>query len=560
VQIASTSGTASSNGGMATQAQTEQTDAFFENTLTWDKQFNSNNRLNLLGGTSWQQSKYNSFSASGQGFPDDHFLNGLSSAAIAMPPTNSNGQNSLLSFYIRANYAFKEKYLLTFTGRSDASSKFPKDNRVGYFPSGGAAWRINEEKFLKKATWINELKLRVSAGYTGTQNLGDNMFYTLYTPRSYAGTNALIPTQLGNDHIKWETTLQKDLGLDFAFFNSRLRGTVGYYSKHTTDLLLSTPVASSSGYTTVTNNLADITNKGLEIDLRGDIIRTRNFTWTGALNISANRSKVDKIHKDFSDPSTYTDYGNDFINSIYLNNTIVREGEPLGLIYGYQFDGLIRTQKDLDDYKANSIYAKYGIIPYLGIGDAKYKLVDTGLYKGYFATNVIGHAQPKFFGGFTNTFTYKNISLIGLLTYSYGGDLLYLSDAQNMGLGNRANKGDAILDHYSASNPNSNRPRLLLGQSGATGTSPSSMNVYDASFIKLKSITINYMFPRKLMEKWGMREVNVYASATNLFTITSYPGADPEVSNNPYSIISGYSDAGGYPTTKQFNVGMRIGF
>ncbi|HEY0273469.1 MAG TPA: SusC/RagA family TonB-linked outer membrane protein [Chitinophaga sp.] len=207
--IASPSGVGNSNGGTGSQAQTEDVNAFYENTLTWDKQFSANHRLNLLGGTSWQKYRYNSFSASGQGFPDDKFLNNLSSAALTLPATGTSGQNTLLSFYMRANYSFKEKYLLTFTGRSDASSKFPANNRVGYFPSGGAAWRITEEPFMKPVHWVNELKLRASAGYTGTQNFGDYLYYTLYTPGSYGRTNALMPTQLGNENIKWESTLKK---------------------------------------------------------------------------------------------------------------------------------------------------------------------------------------------------------------------------------------------------------------------------------------------------------------------------------------------------------------
>ncbi|MCK7555652.1 TonB-dependent receptor [Chitinophaga sedimenti] len=143
----------------------------------------------------------------------------------------------------------KERYLFTVTARSDESSKFPKSNRTSYFPSFGLAWRANEEAFLNKVKWLDELKFRVSAGYTGTQNLGNNLFYTLYTPGSYGGTNALIPTQLGNDQIKWETTLQKDAGIDFALFKSRLRGAIGYYDKYTSDLLMAYSVATSSGYT-----------------------------------------------------------------------------------------------------------------------------------------------------------------------------------------------------------------------------------------------------------------------------------------------------------------------
>ena len=546
VMISSPSGT-TTTPGIATQAQTQDVNVFFENTVTWDKQFNRNNRINVLAGTSWQKSRFSSFSASGQGFPDDQYLNNLSSAALSLPPKGSSGQSSLLSFYMRANYALKEKYLFTFTGRSDISSKFPRNNRTGYFPSGGVAWRMSEEKFLRNVSWLDELKLRASAGYTGTQNIGDNLFYTLYSPSAYAGTNALVPTQLGNEDLKWETTLQKDAGLDIALFQSRLRASFGLYEKTTDGVLYTTTVASSSGFNSLISNIAKIRNRGLEFDLRGDFIRHKDFQWTGAINISKNRSKVLSISNDVAAQDN---------GVVEFGNTALQVGQPLGVLYGRKFLGLLKTQKDVDDYKAANLLARYGFYPYLSIGDPFY-LLDPKM-GGYFKDTVIGHAEPKFFGGFTNTFNYKGFSLIGLLTFSYGGDMLYVADIANHDLGNRTNKTARILDHWTPDNPNSEFPRLMFKQSASVYTA--SNNVYDASYIKLKSITLNYDFSQRLMTKLKMRSASIYVSASNLFTITSYPGPDPEVTNDPYSIIGGYSDVGGYPTIKQYNAGLRFGF
>jgi TonB-linked SusC/RagA family outer membrane protein len=547
-QISGSGGYASgSKNGIATQAQSQNVDLFYENTLTWDKQFNENNRINILAGTSWQITRSNSFSASGQGFPDDNYLNNLSSAALTLPSTGISGQNSLLSFYMRANYALYEKYLFTFTGRSDASSKFPEHNRVGYFPSGGVAWRISEEKFLKNVKWISEIKLRASAGYTGTQNIGDNLFYTLYSPVSYAGLNGLAPTQLGNDKIKWESTLQKDAGIDFAFFNSRLSGGIGYYEKSTEGILFPATVARSSGFTGVTANIADIRNRGLELSLRGDFIRGKSFQWSGTFNISGNRSKVLALSNDFSDPSNPKIY-------TYGNN-VLKVGEPLGLLWGYKFDGLLRTQAEVDDYKSKNLYAQFGQYPYMGIGDSRYVLDPATKFN---KSDIIGHAEPKYYGGYTNSLTYKNFSLITLATFSYGGDIYYLADVQNADAGSRTNKGIRILDRWTPENQNTERPRLILGQ--GTNTNGASNNVYDASFIKLKSVTLSYQLSPSLMKKLKMNTASVYVSGTNLLTITNYPGADPEVSNDPYSLIGGYSDAGGYPTARQFSFGLRFGF
>lgn len=542
----------SSNNGIATQAQSQSTDGFFENTLTWDKQFNENNRINILGGTSWQISKRNSFSASGQGFPDDVFLNNISSAALTLPATGVSGQSSLLSFYMRANYALYEKYLFTFTGRSDASSKFPKGNRVGYFPSGGVAWRVSQENFMNKVHWIDELKLRASAGYTGTQNIGDNLFYTLYSPVSYNGLNGMSPSQLGNSGIKWESTLQKDAGIDFQMFKSRITGSFGYYEKSTTGVLFPTNVASSAGFTEVTANIADIRNRGLELTIKVDFMRNRDFQWSGTFNISGNRSKVLALSNEFTDPANPGVYR--------YGNTVLKVGEPLGLLYGGIFEGVMKTQKEVDDYASHNLMSLYGVLNYLGIGDARYTL-DTPIYMGYsdLKYDIIGRAEPKYYGGYTNSITYKNFNLIALFTFSNGGDIYYLADVQNQNTVVRTNKGVRILDRWTPDNPNTDRPRLVLGD-GMYNTVQANNNVYKANYIKLKSVTLNYQFPKIILDRLKIANASIYASATNLFTITKYPGADPEVSNDPYSLIGGYSDTGGYPTVKQFNLGLRVGF
>ncbi len=544
--IASPSGVDPSNGGTGGQAQTEKVNTFFENTLTWDKQFNSNNRINVVGGTSWQKYRFNSFSASGQGFPDDKFLNNLSSAAISLMPTGTYGQNTLLSFYMRANYVLKDRYIFTFTGRSDASSKFPKDNRVGYFPSGGVAWRVSEEKFMSGISWLSDLKLRASAGYTGTQNIDDNLFYTLYSPYSYNRTSALVPTQLGNSDIKWETTLQKDAGLDFALFSSRISGTIGYYEKDTRDLLLTSSVAPSTSYSTVIANIARIRNRGLEIDLRSEIIRHKNFGWIAAFNASSNRSKVLGINGDFTDPNS-----DPATAQYYLGNSIVRNGEPIGLFYGKVFKGIIQTQKQLDDYKAAYLYSIY-FDPYLNIGDPMYELDSTG----FPAQEVIGQSMPKLFGGFTNTFTFKNFSLVTLLSFSFGGKILYERDIDNLYITTYTNKDKRILGRWTPEHTNTDRPRLILGQNGYIYTSSS--QVYDGSYVKLKSVSLSYNLPAATLKKLKMQQAMIFVSGTNLFKITKYPGLDPEVSNNPYSLINGNTDNSTYPQVKQYSAGIRV--
>lgn len=539
-----------STGGLSTQGYTQETDIFYENTLTWEKKFDKNNRLTLLGGTSWQQTKTHTFSASGEGSPEDNLVSGPSSAAVSLPPAQFNDQSALLSFYLRANYAYQEKYLLTITGRSDASSKFPANNRVGYFPSGGLAWQLNQEDFLKNVSWLNELKFRVSAGLTGTQNISNNLFYTFYTPAIYAGNNALVASKLGSDMTKWETTRQKDAGIDFAFFNFRLRGSIGYYDKRSTDLLLELPVPTSTGFSNAVQNYATIDNRGLEIELRGDMIKNKNFQWNTTLNISGNRSKVLKLNQTLSDPLSGPATDNVQANSFYLGNTVLAVGQPVGLIYGTKYIGVLKTM-------AKNTTNPYQSYPYLRLGSPLFQLLESGPYAGNLAHMVIGHAEPKFFGGLTNTFTFKSFSLTTLFNFSYGGDLIYVPRQNDMGLPDQSNHTTGILDHYSPSNPGSNNPGLVLKFSGNLQYI-SSFDVFDASYLKLKSLTFTYHLPQKFTAKLHIHDANLFLGGNNLLIVSKYPGPDPEVSNNPYSLIGGYSDDASYPTSRQYSFGLRM--
>ncbi len=538
-------GVEDSEGGQGTQAETTSTGVFFENTLTYNKVFNENHRVDAVIGTSWEKQKSDYFSASGTGYPDDDYLNNLGSAQVAtsVDGANPSVQNSLLSFYIRANYVLKDRYLFTFTGRSDNSSKFDKKNRVGYFPSGAIAWRMSEESFLKDVTWIDEIKIRASIGKTGTQNISDHMFRTLYSAGAYAGSSALYPTQLGNDDLKWESTLQKDLGLDFSFFNGRLSGTFAYYHKITDDALLSISPAPSTGYSTYTANIAKIKNIGVEFELYADFIRTKDWKWSGAFNISHNSSKVLKLQGDNFSSDTER-------NELNLGTTIYREGESLGLLCGYKAVGLIKTQEQLDDYKERFSYWPY-LFPDLGIGSVELALDDTGFYY----QDVIGNCAPDFYGGFTNTLQYKNWSLLATFTFSYGNELIYQKDVTDMNFDSYANRGVRVLGGSTADNLTS-RPVVLYNSINFL----TNLNVYDASYLKLQSLSLSYTLPDRYVKKLHINNLSIYGTATNLFTLTSYPGPDPAVSDDPYSVAGGGRDVTSYPTVRSYTIGIRFGF
>jgi len=538
-------GAEDSEGGQGSQAQSTTIGAFWENTLTYNKVFNDIHNLNAVIGHAWETEKQDWFSAKGKGYPDDNYLNNLSSASIAAQVQGSSPlyKSSLLSFYGRVNYTLMDRYLFTFTGRSDTSSKFSKEHRTGFFPSGAVAWRISEEPFLRNVKWIDEIKIRASIGKTGTQNIGNWMFLSLYTPDSYAGKSAVYPSQLGNDDIKWESTLQKDLGLDFSFFKGRLSGTLAYYDKTTDDALLSVTPAPSSGFGTVVSNIAKISNKGLELELNADFIRSKDFQWSGSFNISKNKSKVEKLLDEQFSSSTDR-------KALNLGTSLIREGESLGLLVGRVTEGVFKTQAEVDEYKEKCPLWMY-FFQDIGVGATKYALDDTGMYY----EDVIGNCTPDFYGGYTNTLRYKNWGLLAAFTFSVGNDLIYQKDVTDINFNSMSNRGIRVQEASTKDNI-TDRPMLLYNYM----TMLTSENVFDASYLKLQTLSLSYNLDQKLLRSIGLQSLQLYATASNLFTITSYPGPDPAVSDNPYSLSGGGRDISAYPTVRSYTFGVRVGF
>jgi TonB-linked SusC/RagA family outer membrane protein len=558
LQIGSFYGNVSSNGGIGNNANSHFTDWFVENTLGYTKEWKGRHSLNVLAGTSYETQKTSAFQVTATGYPNDNVLNNLSSA---ITPLNTNGddpnkpQSYLVSYYMRANYAYADKYLLTFTGRTDGSSKFGPNNKFGYFPSGALAWRISKENFLKDVSWIEDIKLRGSYGLTGNQNIGNQLYRTLYSPQSYNGNNALIPTQLGNPDVKWETTKQTDVGLDFSLFRNRLQGTFDYYKKQTDGDLFALPIPTSSAYSSLLSNVVGIKNTGVELSLQGDIIRSKDFRWNMSFNVTWNKTIVTKINSD----ADLTQIGN--LTGLEYGNTAIVQGQPLGLITGMKVTGLIRTQKELTDYKSK-LGSFAAIFPYLNIGDPMF-LLDTVTYASrgasypYFST-IIGSGAPKYYGGFSEGFSYKNFDLNLYFLFSQGGHLLWGDNISSLNFVGTSNANAVMLNRYTPSNTNTSQPRLLLSDQLLYN---SNLSLFSSSYLKLRTATFSYRFNKsEWMKRTGVQSASVYVSATNLFTITKYPGNDPETSDDAYSVAGGYFDVSNYPAVRTFSLGLKVGF
>ena len=554
------------SAGVSSEANSRFTDWFLENTLSYNRRINEKHSVNVVIGQSYESTKYSYFTATGAGYPNGSFSD-LSSADTVLAIGGNNPkspQSHLISFYARTNYSYRDKYLFTFTGRADGSSKFGSD-RFDYFPSGALAWRISRESFLNGARWLNDLKLRGSYGLTGNQNIGDQVNHTFYSTAPYAGSAGLIPTVLGNEGIKPEITKEADVGLDISLFSDRLYASFDYYNRQTSNAILSLPVNPSSAYLILSQNAAGIRNRGFELSIGGDIIRTRDFKWAASVNVTWNRSLVTKLaaNVDLSqviNPSGFENVGNDasLAATDFGANTTLVQGKPLGLFTGHFVTGIIKTQAQLDAYSKQLGSAQY--LP-LHLGDPMYRLDPSTAADGYEypQSNVLlGEGAPNYFGGMTQGLSYRHFDLQCFFTFSQGGHLLWAQHGASVEFYDVANAGVSILNRYTPTNTNTQSPRLDFynGLEHATN-----LDVFGSSYFKLRSLTLSYHVDQALwMKRTALQQVRLFISATNIFTITKYPGSDPETSDDAYSIGGGYIDAGNYPAVRTFSFGVKAGF
>ena len=501
----------------------------WENYFTYAKTFNVHD-INVIAGMSYQESKTTGSDVQGKGFPTDNFHN-IANAAEATVFSSWDEGHTYLSYFARANYKLKERYLLSLSGRVDGSSRFGVDNRYGFFPAVSAGWIISEENFmLGIKNILSYLKLRASYGITGNSGIPDYAHLALYTGVNYAGRNALQPAQLQSRELGWENTSQADLGVDFGLFKNRLTGELDLYYKKTTDLLLFRTLPSTSGFTGVWSNIGELENRGLEFALHSDNF-VGDFKWTTDFNIAFNKNKILNI----SGPE---------ITPNGINYVI--EGQPIGVFKTRKFAGA-----DPDN------------------GDALYYVDDTSneTTNNYNIAGdlIVGSPNPDFTGGISNYLGYKGIDLNILLSFVYGNDVFngggrYQSanadwfDNQTTDQMNRwQNPGD-ITDI----------PQARLD--GRNGTSNSSRYISDASYLRVRNINLGYNLPQTLVSKIKLTGVRVYIGVQNLYTFTKYKGWDPEVnytgtgrSTQNTNIIQGY-DFYTAPQARTYTLGVNLSF
>ena len=583
----STSGMGRVDKGRASHGVARTTNLLNENTLTFMKTFNEIHAVNVLGGITFQRTIFDNLTTTTTGLEIESLdEESLKFGANILPPENSYSYYSLMSYLGRINYTLKSRYLFTASFRADGSSKFPKGNKFSYFPSGAFAWKMNEEAFLKNVKEIDQLKLRLSYGRTGNQSINtlaalammSKKYYSFNTAQGTTGSPIInmgvIPGTIGSDKLRWETTDQYNVGVDLSLFNSRVNFTADLYYKYTTDLLITEQLPGISGYQSVVRNIGSVVNKGLELNLGTVNMNTKNFTWTSDLNISFNKNRVKNIGSGDRIPITPTA----IMQGHFLDVFYVREGYPIGAMFGYKTDGLYQCRDFSDFYDANGTFIsdkaqQKAIYDNIKGNNGQFTLregvvsrgnaVEPGYLKlkkqgeGYVITSddkvYLGSNEPKFFGGFTNRFSYKNVELSIFLQFSYGNKLFNTNHAMLRGYNNYNIEQQYYDNMWTIDRQNA--PLHIYSDNIGRQTA-TELQAEDASYLKIKEISFSYRLPKKAMRHLGVKGAKVFVSGINLFTFTKYSWYDPEFSStNP---LTGGLDKYSYPTARTFNAGFSI--
>ncbi|MET3025765.1 TonB-dependent receptor [Flavobacterium sp. UW10123] len=521
-----------------------------ENTLTYNTNFGQDHKFSALGGYTLQYTKGEVVNAGAQTFVNDANTYNALQDGVAVKPYSEAYESVLKSWLARVNYSYKGKYNFTLSGRADGSSRFGSESLWGYFPSAGFSWNITDEEFANNIKGVTEAKLRITAGTTGNQEIGNYLPLASMGSVNYSfgGTlyTGLAPTRLANPDLKWEKTNQYNIGLDLSLLDRKINFVFDVYYKKTKDLLINVPVPLSSGYATVLQNIGGVENKGFEVGLTTENIKTKNFAWNSNIVFSLNRNKVTEIGNGVNQFFPVVPNG----SLLQQQPVIVKVGLPLGTFWGYRTNGIFQTQEEINTQpKINSLANTK-------VGDRKY--VDTngdGVITALDKGN-LGTSQPKFVGSFSNTVSYNDFDLNFSFQGAYGGKIFNALNQQLEISTLGTNAAATLNDRWTPTNPSNEIPRASSSPLGIV----SERYVEDASFLRLKLITLGYTLPKSVSKKLGTKSVKIYVSAENLITWTKYTGYDPEVSSYEQNNLYPGIDFGSYPNSKTFISGLNVTF
>lgn len=519
--------------GLATQGiggtGNRQTDIWQqEYTATYAKDINDHHYIDALVGFTRQTS-----TSTYSNIRTNHYTNeslkqyNLGDGSGTYTPQTGISESTLNSLIARVNYTLLNRYNATATLRADNSSRFSKDYRWGWFPSLGLSWNVDKEGFLANVKSIDYLKVRLSGGIVGNQEIPDYAFTTSYATGSYAGSSSYSKENASNDHLKWETTASYNLGFDLGLLKNRLNIVFDAYYKKTSDLLLVVPVGFASGVTSQLQNVGNVVNKGVELSVNATLLQRRKLQWTVSANAAYNKNEI-------------TDMGT--TNDVILGSDkqqILRRGESLGAFYGLQFAGIVQQGEDV-----SKLPSVNGQIP--KPGDLKFADTDgNGRIDGNDRV-ILGSTQPKIVYGFSSQFSYRGFDVSASFSGSYGNKVYNALERRLEQTGDSYNVLTTVLDSWTPANGSQTLP---LATNARPFSYIDSRYVQNASYLKLRNLTIGYKFKVAGLQS-VVESIRLYATASNLFTITPYKGYDPEVSSG--------TDSGVYPASRTFTFGVNI--
>jgi TonB-linked SusC/RagA family outer membrane protein len=528
----------------ATSSTSQETDRLFESLLTYNKIFNNIHSVNAVAGYTRQSNHFESNYIFATNFPNDN-VHTLNNGQV----TNGNSiesQYSLISYLARVNYAFKDKYLFTASIRADGSSRFGANNRWGTFPSASLGWRISEEDFMKQFGLISDMKLRTSYGFTGNNAIPNYGSIGLLGTTRYVLDNNLVngvySNTISNPDLGWEMTRQFDVGLEFGLLSNRIHLEADYYYRSTKDLLLNVPVPRITGYETQLQNIGKVQNQGVEFSANTRNL-VGNFKWSTNFNISLNRNKVLALGPD-NNP-VYASAPN------VTNGFITEVGQPIANFFGYIFDGVYLTEEQIE---ASAHH------PTTVPGDPIIRDVNGDGIINSDDRTIIGNNQPDFIYGISNNFSYKNFDLGIQILGSQGGEVFSMSSRFTKYFhGARNARADAANRWRSPDQPGDGHYFRANRNFSGLQKEPANYWVQDASFLRIRNVTLGYTLPEGLLDKASVQSSRIYFSIQNLFTFTDYFGFDPEVSTSGSGLTRG-GDYTGYPTARTFTLGVNVVF
>lgn len=554
------------------------------NTISYDIAFKNNTKLNALAAFELNGSRYETNSIIKSNFADETTgIHDISKGVTLESATSGAGPMKRASVLGRINYNIFDRYMVTTSLRADGSDRFGEDNRWGYFPSLALAWRLSEESFMKRMEFLDNLKVRLSYGRTGNSNIPEFQYMARMGNSFYGDELGLVPASMPNPKLKWETTIQYNAGIDLTILKGAIDLSVDVYNKKTTDMLYLAIIPAQSGFKNQWQNLGKIDNKGIEVGINTRNINTKDFTWSSGLTMSANRNKVVDIGNGLDIAPIGA--GAWSLSYIKINDVgRIMKGQPIGVMYGYKMDGIYQMDdfsgwrdktgsKEANDpnipWQERSWILKEGVADCSGIasprpGTFKFKNLDGSEDNKITEDDktIIGKSQPKLYGGISNNFRYKNFELGFFFTYSIGGDVFNSTKFELEGAfpGEYYNITKKFWENrWTPDNPTNKYPAYSdTGYYNSLSAIPNSYYVEDASYLRLQNVSFAYTLPFSLSKKMGVRNIKVYYSANNLFTISKYTGFTPEVDSGT-ALLSGF-DVIGYPRATSHIFGLNVTF